>query len=406
MSACHIHSLAPDFAEGFDRLDALLHAGRHYWQLRPYHHFDYPWRDNQPALADWVDGLDDARVERLDGDHGALAAALAPFIADAGELHAWSEVPAGHCSPIAAPRPLSHQVPGRKWRQIQAFAAALPDHRLPLLEWCAGKGHLGRLLAWRFGQPVTSVERDPALCAAGHALAGRGRSPVTFRTADVLTPAAAALVRSAQHAVALHACGELHQRLLRLAAEAGTGALSVAPCCYHLIPDEHYRPLSRHGRSHSRLRLQRSDLQLPSQELVTGGARTRRLRDNEVHWRLGFDTLQRELTGRDRYLPVPPVRVGLLNRDFEGFCRWAAAVKGLTLPPDTDFARHESLGRARRRLVRRLGLIRHLYRRPLETWLLLDRALYLREQGYRVTLTRFCDRRLTPRNLLLQARLS
>ena len=53
--------------------------------------------------------------------------------------------------------------------------------------------------------------------------------------------------------------------------------------------------------------------------------------------------------------------------------------------------------------VRNLELVRSLFRRPLEFWLLLDRALYLEEQGYQVRLGRFCEPALTPRNLLLLA---
>ena len=53
--------------------------------------------------------------------------------------------------------------------------------------------------------------------------------------------------------------------------------------------------------------------------------------------------------------------------------------------------------------MRNLELLRGLFRRPLEVWLLLDRALYLQEQGYRVRLGQFCPAQLTPRNLLLLA---
>ncbi|MNJ72573.1 hypothetical protein D3C77_692410 [compost metagenome] len=54
-------------------------------------------------------------------------------------------------------------------------------------------------------------------------------------------------------------------------------------------------------------------------------------------------------------------------------------------------------------MVRNLELVRGLFRRPLELWLLLDRALFLHEQGYRVRLGCFCPPHLTPRNLLLLA---
>jgi hypothetical protein len=51
--------------------------------------------------------------------------------------------------------------------------------------------------------------------------------------------------------------------------------------------------------------------------------------------------------------------------------------------------------------VRNLELLRGLFRRPLELWLVLDRALFLQEQGYGVRLGTFCETPLTPRNLLI-----
>ena len=56
-------------------------------------------------------------------------------------------------------------------------------------------------------------------------------------------------------------------------------------------------------------------------------------------------------------------------------------------------------------VVTALDLVRHQFRRLLELWLVLDRALYLAEQGYRVEVGEFCSRELSPRNLLIDARL-
>ena len=54
-------------------------------------------------------------------------------------------------------------------------------------------------------------------------------------------------------------------------------------------------------------------------------------------------------------------------------------------------------------VMARMELVRHLFRRPLELWLVLDRALFLQEQGYQVELSQFCARELTPRNILIHA---
>jgi hypothetical protein len=60
-------------------------------------------------------------------------------------------------------------------------------------------------------------------------------------------------------------------------------------------------------------------------------------------------------------------------------------------------------GAARLERVRRYELVRHLFRRPLELWLVLDYAIFLEEQGYQVRLGQFCARSLTPRNLMIDA---
>ncbi|GAM61607.1 hypothetical protein JCM19232_5908 [Vibrio ishigakensis] len=37
--------------------------------------------------------------------------------------------------------------------------------------------------------------------------------------------------------------------------------------------------------------------------------------------------------------------------------------------------------------------------------MVLDKALFLQEQGYQVELSQFCDKKITPRNILIQAAL-
>jgi hypothetical protein len=122
-------------------------------------------------------------------------------------------------------------------------------------------------------------------------------------------------------------------------------------------------------------------------------------------WRLGFDGLQRELRQVDDYLPVPSHPNRIARGNFREFCGWAAEQKGLSLPDNVDYPAWEAYGASRLAQVRRHELIRHLFRRPLELWLVLDYALFLEEQGYRVRIGTFCQRHLTPRNLLIDARL-
>lgn len=68
-----------------------------------------------------------------------------------------------------------------------------------------------------------------------------------------------------------------------------------------------------------------------------------------------------------------------------------------------DWERLEDAGWQRLAEVRNLELLRGLFRRPLELWLNLDRALFLVEHGYIVRMGTFCEAPLTPRNLMLLA---
>jgi len=78
----------------------------------------------------------------------------------------------------------SAHIKGRKWEQITAFVQHLPDAGLPVLEWCAGKGHLGRLIARARGVDVLSLEWQAILCEEGQAFADKWQLSQHFICAD------------------------------------------------------------------------------------------------------------------------------------------------------------------------------------------------------------------------------
>ncbi|AZG73861.1 methyltransferase [Shewanella livingstonensis] len=447
---------AIDYHHTFKALDSLLDALRPLWQLVAFECDHLPWQQSFPQLAQKVWQLDDAEIDNLDASQQQLVDTLLPsLISDlkhsqrpvADELISWLSLlvitsatrainndnvqwltadKSQHNDPknddlIKSPQPKNHSgnddlshfnvhIKGRKWQQITAFAEQVdPQHhpqlpRLPILEWCAGKGHLGRLVAKQQAVVVTSLEWQTSLCAQGQIFAEQWQIPQTFICADAFAPidASKPLLLIDQHAIALHACGDLHTRLLKLAASAGTRVISISPCCYHLIEHEHYQPLSALAKA-SALKLSKHDLQLPLQQSVIAGTKKRLLRNQEVSWRLGFDSLQRDIRGVEAYLPVPTIKKSQLSGSFSDFCLWAANQKHLFISSEINLSHYLHRGIERQRLTKRIDLVAHLFRRALEHWLLLDRVCFLQEQGYAVTLTEFCANSVTPRNALIQA---
>lgn len=389
----------------FTALDAFLIEHQALWKPRPFTHLSLPWETAYPELASWLRGRSLEDAELVHNHPADLIDAPEPFASLAAlsiELSAVDELPE-HALETPGHR-LNVDVPGRKWQQIEAFASRLSFASQPThwLDWCSGKGHLGRRLLGT-GQQLTCVEYDPALVASGQALSQRHHLHALHVEQDVLAADAASVI-SAQHTpVALHACGDLHVRLMQLASAAGCQQMAIAPCCYNRIDRSEYQALSSAG-LRSALQLSLEDLALPMSETVTAGARVRRQRDTSMARRLAFDLLQRQVRGVDEYLPTPSLPSAWLEKPFADYCRDLAALKELSTIGTPDWQALEAAGWQRLAEVRNLELLRGLFRRPLELWLNLDRAIFLAEQGYGVRLGTFCDAPLTPRNFLLLAK--
>ncbi len=381
-------------------LEALLLAYQFLWRPQPFRAPEPDWCTAHPALAQEALAVDAASLEARAAETTGLVVWLARHFPDLAGLVPLLQVPPcpTHLLPASSGR-LDWGVPGRKRAQIEAYAAALGRPVGPVVEWCAGKGHLGRLLAGFWKIPVTSLEIDRALCAAGTALARHGHLETgqSFVQADALDPASACHLRG-RHALALHACGDLHRSLIAGAVEQASPALDLAPCCYHRTLDECYRPFC--GGS---LQLNHDDLRLAVTDTMTASPRLRHRSRRAMAWKLAFQALACGITGQD-YHPLKPVPETWLTAGFETWCRRLADREGLPLPAHTDWQRLEAEGERSAARMRRLELVRLAFRRALELWLVTDMAVYLEEHGHRVELGTFCAPALTPRNLLLSAR--
>ena len=390
---------AKDVEARFQALDAFLTEHQGLWLPRPFTQLQLPWETEHPELSRWLRQRSLAEAEASHNQPHNLPAP-APFpqlAARALRLGAVDKLPTHTLEP--ARHRLNVDVPGRKWQQIEAFGAALTFAQTPAhwLDWCAGKGHLGRRLL-QPGQQLTCLEYDPALIASGQALSDRHDLHATHHLQDVMADVA---IQPEHTPVALHACGDLHVRLLQLASAAGCKQLALAPCCYNRITADRYQAVSAAGRA-SLLQLSIDDLGLPLSETVTAGNRVRQQRDTSMARRLGFDQLQRQVRGCDDYLPTPSLPASWLDKSFADYCQELASLKGLSTGVQ-DWQALEAHGWQRLAEVRNLELVRGLFRRPLELWLVLDRALFMVEQGYNVEVGSFCESSLTPRNLMVLA---
>lgn len=390
----------------FQLLNQFLIEHQAYWRFEPFFLSDQqplPWLSQSSALCGWLESLSPEQITSYKQDNASLLNDMSCYLPCLEQISGWTTLPQIDSKGLELARGVESGVPGRKLAQILSMgeAAINNHHGGEWLEWCSGKGFLGRILASQTQQKVTSFEYQQALCESGQREADKQGLAMQFIQGDALSEQAEAAFNSNQHAVALHACGDLHVSLINHATRKQLPAVTLSPCCYHLVNCDTYQALSELGRA-SILTLTRQELRIPLQETVTGGERVKRHRIEEMTFRLGFDLLTREITQTDRYQPVPSIKKSQLAQGFEAFCRWACEQKGINLP-EVDFGYYEKLGLKRYWQMERISLVQQPFRRVLELWLVLDKALYLQEQGYTVTLSEFCTRETTPRNLLIHA---
>ena len=389
----------------FSELSALLLQTEAYWRPVAFHQPQLPWMAKHSQLVQKLLALSEQQVEHLASDHLALTDYLGQDIQAAKPLLQLSQLDSFTHKSLPAVNPRFYAgMPGRKWQQVNAFAACIEPDDLPLLEWCAGKSYLGFYLNHLQGNKVAALEWNKDLVEQANQRALRSHCDLCSYQVDVLSPQAEAYLVAKQQVVALHACGELHEQLLKLSVRKKVRQLYLAPCCYHKRSESLYQPLSQQAARYS-LALNKSELHTAVMETVTAGATVQRQRKQLQIMRLAFDCLQRDLTNSTQFLDLPSLPAHWARASLRDFCLHCAELKQLSIPATIDWQHYWQRAEQRFKQVSAMDLVRFLFRRPLEVWLALDRALLLQEQGYQVELATFCPSHVTPRNILIKAQL-
>lgn len=395
----------PPFAERLVELGGWIEDHRLLWSERPFIGLPLSWEADEPDMAAALRALPLEAIEVYESRPWELPHMPLAYRTLAQHARASASLPQLPAATTGTLGPRPRRVPERKWQQIEHFVQVALHYRprsvQRWLDWCGGKGHLGRSMAMASGLPMVCVERTVALCRDGQVLAATAGVSARFVEADVLEADLDGELGPNVGVLALHACGRLHQELIGRVIEAQTPLLVLAPCCYHRFLSGEVEPMSRAGRR-AGLELGASNLRLVGLNEVVATPRRQRLRRTEQAYRLGFDLMLRHLSGEDRYRPLGPAPRAWFDGSFETFCLLMAEREGLDVSRG-NLQTAEAEGWDRLRITRALGMVRGLFRGPIEAWLLLDRAQHLSEAGWQVHLGAFCPPAVTPRNGMIVA---
>ncbi len=303
----------------------------------------------------------------------------------------------------AAPGLTTHRVKARKRAQLGgllAVARSLADGAARVVDVGAGQGHLTRAAARVWGKAAVGLDNNETLVRIARDLAQD--SCVEFRSWDAFGDKLD--LYESDLVVGLHACGEVGDVLVRRASESGARVLLVS-CCPQKVRGETREPVSQLGREVG-LQLPRAVLGLANLSQLARGvettlAQTMRSRQNRYALRILL---------RARGCTVSPgeemrgVNRRQAHQELHALADQALAARGLPVVASAEVAHVAQRARMEYGMIRRLSLPRSAFARLVELAVVLDRAVSLRERGYRVSVATVFDATVSPRNIGLFAR--
>ncbi len=315
----------------------------------------------------------------------------------------------------ALPENKSLHMTAKKQHEISALLLFLAAQKEKLgieraVDIGGGAGHLARTLVNVLDLPMVTIDRDAALQAMGRSLLQKLKLPhipLQFIQGEMQSGRQEELdayFEGACLSLGLHTCGPLAWTHLRKS-QASRAVLNFG-CCYDRMDVTRDCHQSAWAQKHS--------LPLTSFALFLATRGRRRslqelaMQEKVNTYRLALHLFLQEEGLAEGFRAVGDAARATYGQGFTLYCADRFRFLGL------DFTRYEqrALHFINRTDVLRsmreffvINVVRNAFARPLEVVLLLDRVLWMEEQGHEVELRQFFDHSLSPRNLGLFARI-
>lgn len=276
-----------------------------------------------------------------------------------------------------------------------------------------GVGFLAQTLCNQYKHKVVSIDMNTEFQKTGierHQKNAKDPSnKVLFKNMKVEAGGEfAKLLSSNCFPIGLHTCGNLALEILRHSSEAKVPALVNFGCCYHTLTSEHQQNISEFARKAKPLVMTKFALTLSCR-----AHRKMDEKDYDLKQKVKFYRYAIHILLHDHYDMKKLVTLGNSNPKLydESFGVYVYdQLKRVSVGPKHSieelnawYANPELTKLIERMLA--AGLIRNALGRAMELYLLLDRAIYLEERGYKVQVQEFFDEELSPRNIGITAEL-
>jgi len=274
-----------------------------------------------------------------------------------------------------------------------------------------GVGHLSRILGGYFNTPSACIDINQEFLRQGEINSKRlhpqNAHNISFYNFDIKkTPTQdfnniKNLFNQNTFMVGLHSCGQLSSKLLQAAVYYQVKGIINFGCCYFKYDQPQYEQLSKAAKSNPLL-INEQGLTLATRAHTYISKQDYYNKYQVKSYRFGLHLLLYEMLGKKAFITMGDCPI----RDyFNGFSAYALKklkehqiTHRLTHQKIDDYFHSVSIQKQIKRMFL-CNLIRWFFGRPLELYILVDRAVFMQENSYHTTLSHYFDDKISPRNV-------
>ena len=377
---------------------SLLIENRSLWSFHPFRKDVYSWEDDHPEVSSFLRTWTNEEVEAFElcpQNHPNAPSFILDLFARCKE---YTRLPMLFDPSFSCSKKWLLNIKERKQKQLVPFISCIKGDAKSYVDWCCGKGHLGRLLNHFYSSSIIGLENNIHVVHKGRELASEKQ---IFICCDVLHDSIPSLQGGM---IALHSCGSLLTKAMEQVSAQSLQECLLVSCCYHKISEDLYTPMSTVAKRQN-VRFTKNELRLPSTIEHHASQKSKRRRRTDMRYRIAIDSILQEIGFQSSYRSFPPVPDGWKDLSFQEYVARVWEREGFPSMSGVKLYEMEQQGRDRLRVIRALSSFRSMFARVLEVWINTDRALWLQERGYSVKLGICMPSSASPRNIAIQAQM-
>jgi len=276
-----------------------------------------------------------------------------------------------------------------------------------VLDFGSGVGNLARILSDYYDIKTTCLEKDPYLISQGKKYLERHAGAVAQKnihfqefSLEKWNNESKLHIEKDAFILGLHSCGNLSQRILETSTFARPKFILNFGCCYLKMNTDTDLNVSSFAKKNSHT-ISKAGLTLATRFRVGFDFKEYELKKRVKNYRYALHLFFYHELGLKDFLSVGDSKPRDYEQDFAFYAqkKIQKTQAALTITPEKlNLFYNDKENQKKIRQMFLADIIRNHFGRAVENLILLDRSIFLEEQGYQVTLSTFFDELQSPRN--------